>query len=219
MIFSTPFHAHFMRFFTPFNAHYILLLFMLIIWDFLLLFMLIKSPKQPLETYCFSSVSYYYTKDCNCFITLKWKVKVKPSQYEINHFRMTSCIMQLKVKVKASQYELIWDFLLFLMLIWDFLLLLMLIIWYFLLLFMLILWDFLLLLTLIIFYSFSCLLYEINNINFSGYHAVTWHSVKFDIVWLKLVLTRFHFHFQLHYAWRHSKSRKSHIISMKRSRI
>ena len=45
------------------------------------------------------------TKDCNCFITLKWKVKVKPSQYEINHFIMTSYIMQWKVKVKASQYE------------------------------------------------------------------------------------------------------------------
>ena len=45
------------------------------------------------------------TKDCNCFITLKWKVKVKPSQYEINQFIMTSYIMQRKVKVKASQYE------------------------------------------------------------------------------------------------------------------
>jgi hypothetical protein len=38
-------------------------------------------------------------------IILKWKVKVKPSQYEINHFIMTSYIMQWKVKVKASQYE------------------------------------------------------------------------------------------------------------------
>ena len=34
-----------------------------------------------------------------------YKVKVKPSQYEINHFIMTSYIMQLKVKVKASQYN------------------------------------------------------------------------------------------------------------------
>ena len=33
--------------------------------------------------------------------------------------------------------------------------------------------------------------------NFIGYHAVTWHSVKFDIVWLKLVLTWFHFRFRL----------------------
>jgi len=34
-------------------------------------------------------------------------VKVKPSHYEINHFIMTSYIMQWKVnsKVKASQYE------------------------------------------------------------------------------------------------------------------
>jgi hypothetical protein len=31
--------------------------------------------------------------------------------------------------------------------------------------------------------------------NFIGYHAVTWHSIKFDIVWLKLVLTWFHFRF------------------------
>jgi hypothetical protein len=31
--------------------------------------------------------------------------------------------------------------------------------------------------------------------NCIGYHAVTWHSVKFDIVWLKLVLTWFHFRF------------------------
>jgi hypothetical protein len=31
--------------------------------------------------------------------------------------------------------------------------------------------------------------------NFIGYHTVTWHSVKFDIVWLKLVLTWVHFHF------------------------
>jgi hypothetical protein len=31
--------------------------------------------------------------------------------------------------------------------------------------------------------------------NFISYHAVTWHSVKFDIVWLKLVLTWFHFLF------------------------
>jgi hypothetical protein len=31
--------------------------------------------------------------------------------------------------------------------------------------------------------------------NFIGYHAVTWHSVKFYIVWLKLVLTWFHFRF------------------------
>jgi len=30
-------------------------------------------------------------------------VKVKPSQYEINHFIMTSYIMQWKLKVKASQ--------------------------------------------------------------------------------------------------------------------
>jgi hypothetical protein len=41
--------------------------------------------------------------------------------------------------------------------------------------------------------------------NFIGYHAVTWHSVKFDIVWLKLVLTRFHFHFPLHYVWCHNE--------------
>jgi hypothetical protein len=41
----------------------------------------------------------------NCFITLKWKVKVKPSQYEINHFIMTSYIMQWKVKVNSSQCE------------------------------------------------------------------------------------------------------------------
>jgi hypothetical protein len=33
-------------------------------------------------------------------------VKAKPSQYEINHFIMTSHIMQWKeVKVKASQYD------------------------------------------------------------------------------------------------------------------
>ena len=38
-----------------------------------------------------------------------------------------------------------------------------------------------------------------------GYHAVTWHSVRFVIVWLKLALTRFHFHFPLHYAWRHNE--------------
>jgi hypothetical protein len=31
--------------------------------------------------------------------------------------------------------------------------------------------------------------------NFIGYHGVAWHSVKFDIVWLKLVLTWFHFRF------------------------
>jgi uncharacterized protein YneF (UPF0154 family) len=37
-------------------------------------------------------------------ITLKRKVKVKPSQYEINHFIMTSYIIQWKVKVKESQY-------------------------------------------------------------------------------------------------------------------
>jgi hypothetical protein len=49
--------------------------------------------------------SYWPIQKTNCFITLKWKVKVKPSQYEINHFIMTSCIMQWKVKVKASQYE------------------------------------------------------------------------------------------------------------------
>ena len=33
--------------------------------------------------------------------------------------------------------------------------------------------------------------------NFIGYHAVTWHFVKFDIVWLKIVLTWFHFRFRL----------------------
>jgi len=32
-------------------------------------------------------------------------VKVKPIQYEINHFIMRSYIMQWKVKVKASRYE------------------------------------------------------------------------------------------------------------------
>jgi hypothetical protein len=32
------------------------------------------------------------------------KVKVKPSQYEIDHFIMMSYIMQWKVKVKESQY-------------------------------------------------------------------------------------------------------------------
>jgi len=32
-------------------------------------------------------------------------VKVKPSQYEINHFIMMSYIMQSKVKMKASQYK------------------------------------------------------------------------------------------------------------------
>jgi hypothetical protein len=41
--------------------------------------------------------------------------------------------------------------------------------------------------------------------NFIGYHAVTWHSVKFDIVWLKLVLTWFHFRFPLHYVWCHNE--------------
>jgi len=32
-------------------------------------------------------------------------VKEKPSQYEINHFIMTSYIMQWKTKVKPSQYK------------------------------------------------------------------------------------------------------------------
>jgi hypothetical protein len=40
---------------------------------------------------------------------------------------------------------------------------------------------------------------------FTEASRLTWHSVKFDIVWLKLVLTRFHFHFPLHYVWRHNE--------------
>ena len=47
------------------------------------------------------------TKDCNCFITLKWKVKVKLRQYEINHFIMTSYIMQWKTKVKPKSIQVL----------------------------------------------------------------------------------------------------------------
>jgi hypothetical protein len=66
-------------------------------WD--VNFFIIMWPLHN-ESYCNISM-----KNGSNVIILKWKVKVKPSQYEINHFIMTSYIMQWKVKVKASQYE------------------------------------------------------------------------------------------------------------------
>ena len=50
------------------------------------------------------------TKDCNCFITLKWKVKVKPSQYEINdviHNAMESESESESIRVLIKQYQIL----------------------------------------------------------------------------------------------------------------